>query len=248
MSPNTLNIIFPFPVILSSCVQSAQTSCCSRHVKKPNTPNETRLCPSTMSSTNNKHEATDSSCYVFDGSTTFEAWREEFELLLSTQDPILNGFLLVAGYDGSQSFMLRGDKIPPLSNRNEVETVDDDDDDSEPRLVARPWKTGELVKNRAKTSTLLRHNVSERYRVILSKDKTVYQVWQDLVTHCGKNAPADFPSVYAKMVDTRMKYMDSPVVFVHEFEERIRHVEAITGSVLSAIHRSLMLQRALPDS
>ncbi|EEY62339.1 uncharacterized protein PITG_22468 [Phytophthora infestans T30-4] len=66
-------------------------------------------------------ESINSSMSVFDGTTDFRVWKSRLENELMRYH--LLGYVMVRGYDGSQSFTYNGEEVPP---RTPIIHVDDE--------------------------------------------------------------------------------------------------------------------------
>ncbi|RLN81167.1 hypothetical protein BBJ28_00009372 [Nothophytophthora sp. Chile5] len=212
-------------------------------------------------------EAVGSSVRVFDGTTDFRVWRARVENELMRYH--LLGYVVVRGYDGSQTFTYNGEEVPPKSP---VIHLDDSLTLQQQQQQLQPFVKDELGfgnanRNGGRPAGLSRWDVlaeSAEAKSILQRflhpdvecailNKNVYDSWAMLCAMYGDRGGAGAHDVYEMhrvLHHMRMgdKKGESAREFVTRWEMVAQQYALVTGIELTDGFRSAMLAQTLPSS
>ncbi|CEG46593.1 hypothetical protein L917_05240 [Plasmopara halstedii] len=197
------------------------------------------------------------SVHVFDGSTDFRVWRARVENELMRYH--LLGYVMVRGYDGSQSFTYNGEVVPPR-----VPMALEEGEQQQPSLKEEAPCDRNTTTQRGRLSRWDVLGESAEAKGILQRflhpdvesailNKNIYDSWMMLCTLYGNRSSPGAHNVYEMH---RVLYhirlgdkKEEPVTeFITRWEMLMQQYALATGIELTDAFRSISLTQTLPSA
>ncbi|KAG7383261.1 hypothetical protein PHYPSEUDO_003884 [Phytophthora pseudosyringae] len=198
-----------------------------------------------------------SSVRVFDGTTDFRVWRARVENELMRYH--LLGYVMVRGYDGSQTFTFNGEEVPP---RTPVIHLDDEQQQSVVKEEASSGRSSATQQGRLSRWDVL--GESAEAKSILQRflhpdveasilNKNIYDSWKMLCALYGNRSNPGAHDVYEMhRVLHHIRLGDKkgePVKeFVTRWEMLMQQYALATGIEMTDAFRSVSLTQTLPSA
>jgi hypothetical protein len=199
--------------------------------------------------------AASSSVRVFDGTTDFRVWRARVENELMRYH--LLGYVMVRGYDGSQSFTFNGEQVPP---RMPVVHVDDEATVKEEASCARTASASQqrrlsrwdVLGESAEAKSILQRFLHPDVECAIL-NKNIYDSWKILCALYGNRSTPGAHDVYEMhRVLHHIRLGDKkgePVrEFITRWEMLMQQYALATGIELTEGFRSVSLVQTLPSA
>ncbi|RLN86390.1 hypothetical protein BBJ28_00001890 [Nothophytophthora sp. Chile5] len=195
-------------------------------------------------------EAESSRLLVFDGSSDFHVWRARVENALMRHH--LLGYVLVPGYDGSQSFTYNGEEVPPKRSASPVEHTPQKPSalgvskQADSQVGASRW---DALVEAAEAKNILQHHLHPDVEcAILSK--SIYDSWATLCAMHDERSGRDLFEMHRVLHHMRLgdKKGESAHEFLTRWEMVVQQYALVMGIELTDGFRYVMLMQTLPSA